>query len=168
MNELTQERVRELLWYDPETGVLTWRERINSIGRRFPWSSKPAGRINPRGYVVVRIGHKVYRAHRVIWLGMTGELPPEVDHKDDLNKSNNRWTNLRAATSSKNQMNTVPRSDNASGYKGVHWDNTSKKWKAQLGHEGKRHSLGYFSTAEEAYVAYCNAARIYFREFARL
>lgn len=92
---------------------------------------------------------------------------PLVDHinGDGLD---NRRANLRHATTAQNQRNARLRSDNASGFKGVHWDASQRRWKAQISVGGKRLSRGRYLTAEEAAHAYDDAARELHGEFATL
>jgi hypothetical protein len=96
---------------------------------------------------------------------MTGEWPSEIDHIN-LDKADNRWTNLRLATRRLNNANTRPRG--ALGVKGVSWNEERKKYVAQIRVNGKQTGLGRFDTIEEAKAAYDAAAQLEFGEFARL
>jgi hypothetical protein len=103
--------------------------------------------------------------HRVI-LGVTDQKI-HVDHID-RNGLNNRRSNLRECTFSQNGYNSsIPRT-NTSGFKGVSWDVQVKKWQANIRVSGVKKNLGRFSTAEEAYAAYCAAAFKFHGEFARV
>jgi hypothetical protein len=153
----TAERVRELLNYDPETGVFTWREGANlgkGHGRR-----KPGGEAGCKGarYTILSIdGQHVY-AHRVAWLYMTGEWPPAtVDHRN-RDTYCNRWANLRLATIAEQRQNSALSRRNTSGRKGVSWDASKGKWAAQIGAHGKRHHIGRFDDVEQAAAAYADA-----------
>src|SRR6266704_128840 len=97
---LTQQRLKELLSYDPLTGVFLWRvKRCNKM------PGDVAGCNKNRNYTVVYVEGKSYRAHRLAWFYMTGEWPATfLDHRD-MNKHNNAWENLRLATKSQNQAN---------------------------------------------------------------
>ena len=90
-----------------------------------------------------------------------------VDHID-TNPLNNRRDNLRLATTSQNAMNKGKPVTNTSGFKGAHYHKLSRVWEAAITVNGKQKHLGSFGTAEEAYEAYCKAAKQYFGEFARL
>jgi hypothetical protein len=71
---------------------------------------------------------------------MTGEYPDrkfEMDHKD-RDRSNNRFSNLRLATTSQNQANVGLRKDNISGFKGVSWEKAQNKWRATIAAGGER------------------------------
>jgi|ERR1700720_213694 len=117
-NELTVERLRERLSYDPESGIFTWRVAVGCARcRRKPGDL--AGRLLDRGYRQIKIEGRQYLAHRLAVHYMTGAWPEhEVDHRD-LDKSNNRWDNLRAATSSQNKSNTRRQRNNTSGFKAL-------------------------------------------------
>ena len=106
---ITQEYLKSVLSYDPETGIFTWKYRQGLIGKKISWntrySEKQAGTIDPVGYLGIAIEYKRYYAHRLAWLYMTGELPKKyIDHLNG-NKSDNRFLNLREATNSENQQN---------------------------------------------------------------
>jgi hypothetical protein len=155
---LTAEILRELLDYDPETGVFTWL-----AGRR---AGKIAGGFRSDGYHTISIGSsRRYFAQRLAFLYVYGRWPAEdVDHIDG-NPSNNAIVNLREATRSQNLQNKRSRSNTSSGLKGVTWQ--GRKWVARIKRDGRNDYLGSFKTAEEAHAAYCAAAREAYGEFAR-
>lgn len=91
-----------------------------------------------------------------------------VDHIDG-NGLNNQKANLRVCEPNQNQYNRLLQKNNTSGFKGVSFFPETGQWRARIGIGGKRRiSLGLFPTKEEAYAAYCEAAKIHHREFARL
>lgn len=90
--------------------------------------------------------------HRVILGAEKGQI---VDHKNG-NPLDNRKTNIRICSQSENLFNKRIQSNNKSGYKGVAWNKEKKKWQAQARFCGKRYSIGYFQTKEEAAKAYNN------------
>ena len=145
---LTQDRLKELLNYNPETGVFTKK------------SGKIAGTVRPDGYQKITIDWKQYYSHRLAWLYMTGELSKDVDHID-RNPSNNRFNNLRSVTKSQNQHNRVKQCNNTSGYKGVIYFKRTGRWRANIWVNDANHYLGYFDTPEEASAAYQNAAVLF-------
>lgn len=102
MKKLTAERARELLSYNPETGEL--RRKTGRSGVR----GVIAGGIAYNGYRLVTIDGKSWYAHRVIYLIMTGEWPP--DQMDHINRvrDDNRWENLRPVTALENSQNKGP------------------------------------------------------------
>ena len=86
--------IYNLLHYNPDTGLFMWKER------RSPACTKGwfTGNVNGRGYATIRIDGKLYLAHRLAWLLMTGSFPQKrLDHID-RNKLNNKFNNLREAT----------------------------------------------------------------------
>lgn len=99
--QLTVVQLKELLHYNPETGVFTW---ARSVGQRAR-IGRVAGSKVPSGYIKISVSKRVYSAHRLAWLYMTGSWPEnEIDHVDN-NPSNNAFSNLRAATKSQNAQN---------------------------------------------------------------
>lgn len=113
---------------------------------------------------------KTIHLHRVIYERIIGRIllsTELVDHEDN-NPLNNQRGNLRLADKAKNAMNSKRRYNNLSGYKGVQWHGKSGKWVAEIKVDGKKMRLGTFADPKEAYDAYCEAARKYFGEFARL
>jgi hypothetical protein len=157
------QRVQGLLFYDPSTGKLHWKQPVAR------WI-KPGDEAGTRAKhaIDVTIDRKTYRAHRIAWLLQTGEDPGAniIDHIDG-NFYNNNFSNLRLATSHQNQCNQKKRCDNTSGLKGVTWCKERQKWQTGIQVNGKRIAIGRFNTKEEAYLAYCDAARRLHGEFAR-
>jgi len=152
---LTQERLKQLLHYDAQTGAFTWKVR----------GCKPAGSVE-KGYVRIRVDEQMYRAHRLAWLYVYGAFPRnQIDHRDG-NRGNNAIANLREATNGQNQQNViVPRSTNKVGLRGVSWRNRPVPWQASIVVGGQKQHLGTFSTAQEAHQAYL-AAKAKFHPFA--
>lgn len=107
-----------------------------------------------------------YKAHRVAWLLMTGAWPTkEIDHRDH-DGLNNRWVNLREATSSQNKMNQRKGTLSLSGIRGVFLDKRDGRWFARVTVNGRHHHLGRFSSKEQAAIAYADAAPRLHGEFA--
>lgn len=107
--------------------------------------------------------------HRLILSRMLGReltCKEEVDHRD-CNPLNNRRSNLRLATKSQNMMNRGRFSSNTSGFKGV-TKRATGKWRARIQVNGLREHIGDFDTPEEAYAAYCEAAKEKHGKYARL
>lgn len=154
---ITQERLKELVRYDEETGHLTWNrksgDKHNNFNSRF--ADKRAGCVHyVRNYAkrYVRLDGILYLEHRMVYLYMTGGMPDMIDH---INKdaTDNRWCNLRASDYEGNSLNKTTRSDNKHGHPGVHWHSIRKKWTA-AGYKGyKKIHLGTFDTIEEAVSA---------------
>jgi hypothetical protein len=135
------------------------------------WNSIYAGKIAAtpagKGYLRISISGRDYKSHRLAWLIMTGSWPAkQIDHAN-LDKSDNRFVNLREATQSQNEANKRAYMNNTSGAKGVSWDKRRGKWVANIRRDGRQVHLGYFDTIEPAASAYERAAREINGEFAR-
>ena len=158
----TQQDVQAVLHYNPETGVFTNRIDRNP---RAPKGSV-AGYINTIGYTIIQIGGRKLHAHRLAWLYMTGKWPArEIDHINRV-RSDNRFANLRQATSTQNKHNTTDRVTNTSGHRGVTWHKHRQKWQAQISVAGVHRYLGLFDTVEEA-VRAREAAVALFHNYAK-
>lgn len=110
-------------------------------------------------------GVKIYM-HRQI-LSVVGS---EVDHRNH-NKLDNRRFNLRVCTHKENQRNFPIRVTSTNGFKGIKFyrgRNLKKPWQSAIRIDGRKVSLGYFSTKEQAALAYNQAALKHFGEFACL
>jgi hypothetical protein len=162
---LTAERLRDLVHYDPETGIFTHRVGRKGAGT---YAGGIAGRLEPKhGYRRIGIDGHRFRANRLAWLYMTGVWPDRlIDHANG-NPSDDRFSNLRLATSSQNGANCRKPTHNASGFKGVNWHAKAGKWRAYIKNKGKPVHIGYFASAEAAHAAYMEKARELFGEFAR-
>lgn len=163
-NTLTQERLQELLHYDPLTGIFRWLLYRNSNAK----IGDIAGSPHTKGHLRISIDGKQYLSHRLAWFYMTGQWPASMIDHENTDGSDNRWLNLREATHAQNCMNAQKRSDNSSGFKGVSFSRERGKFVAQINRAGKRTHVGIFDTAEEAAKAYDNAARLHHGEFARV
>lgn len=146
-------RLRELLVYEPDTGLFRWRAR-----RRGYKVGAIAGSRQNRGYWKIRVDGSDYLAHRLAWLYEHGSWP--VDQIDHINgvRDDNRLSNLRAATIAENNQNAALRSDNCSGFTGVGFHRRAGKFRARIVPPGgKEVHLGLYETAEEAHAAYLAA-----------
>lgn len=163
--ELTQERLKEVLHYDPETGDWTWLVRK---ANRIYAGSKAGGVDTSEGYYKIGVDGRVHKAHRLAFLYMTGEYPKsQVDHING-EKSDNRWGNLREASPSENLRNVGAYSSNVSGLKGVSYRPKADMYLSRITVDGVTHYLGWFSCPREASHAYNKAAIQFHGEFAVL
>jgi len=143
---LTQERVRELFDYNPDTGDLI--RRITTASRAI--AGDKVGNKHPTGYLLTGIDGNLYPNHRIIWLWYYGYMPEnDIDHKDRI-KSNNRLCNLREVSKVCNSRNTGNRVNTKSGVKGVCWYKRDNKWRVQGCINGKTHTIGYHTNFDEA------------------
>lgn len=154
---LTAERLREVLDYDPESGVFTWKVRTSNrvnVG-------DVAGAMLKTGYLSISIDGKLHRAHRLAWLHVHGAWPAaDIDHVNGV-RTDNRFANLRSATPSLNQQNLrSARGATASGLLGVYrTDKKHRPWRSSINVDGKDRHLGNFTSPEEAHAAYLAAKR---------
>ena len=160
---LTQERLKELLTYSPETGLFYWVKRTSNRAH-----AGAAGCHCQRSrYILIGIDGNVYPAHRLAWLFMHGAFPAdEIDHINGV-RADNRWVNLRECAHAQNLKNMKRPSHNTSGLKGVHFHRATGKWRARIKSDGKHHSLGLHSTKEQAHAAYRDGAARLHGDFAR-
>lgn len=151
---LTQQRLRELLLYDIETGLFTWRRAPS----HFVKAGSVAGQVGANGYRVIGIDRKVYKAHRLAWLYVHGVWPATaIDHRFGL-RDDNRIGELRQATRSENSQNLRGAySNSSSGVLGVYWHAQTSKWQARIQVNGKAKSLGLFIDQDDASAAYVAA-----------
>jgi len=129
--------------YDPETGIFRnkYTRAPNAI------KGNKAGTLHKTGYVHLLLNKRQLKAHRVAWYLITKVEPVDigVDH-EDLNRSNNRFTNLRLATASQNGANSL--------YKGYYYNKEQKKFIASIRVDGKFIYLGVFAREIDARAAY--------------
>jgi hypothetical protein len=152
---LTQDRLQELLSYNPETGYFIWAK---NLGIRIK-AGDIAGTHDKDGYILIGIDCSRYKLHRLAFLYMTGSFPiDEVDHLNHV-KDDNRWSNLRHATRTINQRNRVNQKNNTSGRNGVYWKKRTQKWHANICLAGKLYHLGYFNEFGDAVAARVKAEK---------
>lgn len=164
--DLTAEQVRALLRYEPETGLLFWKERtgdlFKSAGQCKRWNIRYADKqaftsSNGKGYRAGEIFGVKYVAHRIAWLIHTGSWPKaELDHMNGV-RSDNRILNLREVSRVQNMRNRKLHANNTSGVNGVSWCRARGKWLARLQIGDRDTYLGLFDTIEAAAEARATA-----------
>lgn len=163
MPPLTLEQLKLLLSYDPLTGEFT---RLVDVHRSK--AGTIAGSFDAKGYVVIVIDKKPYKAHRLAWFYMTGEWPKGlIDHRNTI-PMDNFWANLREATRAQNFANSGVSRANKSGFKGVHWAKHMNKWCASIRADGKRKVLGFFDDVKEAAEIYGLASTLIHGDFSHV
>jgi len=146
---ITQEKLKELLNYDPNIGIFTWKK-----------TNKIAGSLD-QGYVRIRINKKLYRAHALAVLFSYGHFPKtQVDHINGI-RNDNRINNLRECSNNENCQNkTKPYKNNlTSNLLGCCFEKSRNKFKSEIMINGKKIFIGRFKTAIEAHQAYINKKR---------
>lgn len=156
-SNLTAERLRELLSYNPETGEFHWRVRVKGVK---PYSI--AGTISKAiGYRMIGIAGQTLYAHRLAWLYTYGVWPKnQIDHWNG-NRTDNRLINLREATSGQNKQNREG-AWSATGHRGVYRAKRLGYYRAVIGFNGDYLHLGQFQSIEEAIAARKSAEIKYF------
>lgn len=150
---MTQDQLKALLDYDPETGIFRWR----FAPKRGTPAGAIAGRHRADGYRIIGYDRQRYYAHRLAFLWMTGRMPKYVDHIDG-DPSNNRWSNLREATHKANMQNLKgAKRHSQTGVLGV--IRRGKRFRAYINVDRKQSWLGTFDTVEEAGAAHLEAKR---------
>lgn len=158
---VTYDRLKDLLHYDPESGVWTWRD-----GGKGRSAGAVAGCATPLGYRVIGIGGAKHQSHRLAFLYMTGHEPEaEIDHINGV-PGDDRWENLRPATPTQNRANKRACANNKLGVKGVH-QLPYGSYRAQIQKHGRMTDLGVFETVDDAAAAYWLAAQRVHGEYAR-
>lgn len=151
--------LKQWLRYDLVTGEWYWLVNKGMRARE----GQQAGSFDDKGYLIIKLEGRRYRAHRLAWLYVKGIWPvQDIDHRDG-NPANCRWLNLRLATAGQNRANSKPTS--RAGLKGV--QRKGNRWQARIRTQGKLRYLGTFETSEAAANAYMVAATQHHGEFAR-
>jgi len=140
---LTQQRAKEVFYYDPVTGELYWKVNKGSVKK----GTKIKG-VDNNGYKQVSVDGFIYYTHRVVWLINYGAWPKLIDHINH-NPGDNRLENLRECTHVENATNRSLNKNNSSGYHGVCWCNFTSRWQAYIWIDGKQKKKR-FDTLEEA------------------
>lgn len=168
---LSQKKIKELLHYDPLSGIFTWKERPFSMFSHCKnpqhqcdawntvFSGKEAGgkykpTVSKAFYIRINITlnkkMRSYLAHRLVFLYTEGKFPPEqVDHIDG-DGLNNKIINLRKVSHQDNLKNKPMYSNNTSGCVGVIWNKKSQKWHVQIRAKSKNIYGGLYSNIEDA------------------
>lgn len=162
MTKMTQEKLKSILHYDPETGVFRWVADGKVKTRRK--AGMVAGVKMNSGYLDVTIDRERYLLHRLAFMYMGYEMPETVDHVDH-NTMNNAWSNLRPASFSQNLWNCKLRSDSTTGVKGVSFNKEKGAYDAYFNAHGKRIRCGRFETLEDAASAVMKAREAHHGEF---
>ncbi len=160
--DLTAQRLRELLHYNPDTGIFT-----HAKSRQGVIFGTIAGNME-RGYLRIRLDKVIYYAHRLAWMYVHGEFPQDDTDHINGNRADNRICNLRPATRAQNMQNQIAaRGNGKSGYLGVCWNRVNRKWEANIKAEGRPRRIGLFDNPADAHAAYVAAKKQAHPFFAR-
>ncbi len=146
---LTQDRLKEVIFYNPSTGVFTWNV---DVGYKIK-TGDVAGTINPRGYRRIIINGKNYAAHRLAWLYAYGYCPEHVIDHMNGNRADNRLDNIRHVTRSCNSQNRKCSDGTVSGFNGVCFDKRTKRWKSYITVNRNRIHIGRYDSEIDAAIA---------------
>lgn len=143
--------------YHPLTGSIYWKVL-------FP--GREAGSIvKPLGYKKLAIERLDFKAHRIAWILHYKRKPKNgfvIDHIDG-DPSNNAIANLRECHPRDNARNAVTPKNNTTGFKGV--SRSGNKFRAYISVNRKQIHLGRHDSAEAAFAAYVEAAKVHFGKF---
>ena len=167
---MNQKLLKQLIHYNPDTGIITWLHRPRSFFKSDRdwkiWNTRYAGvevsntcKCNGKLYKRIRILKKDYLQHRIAFTYLHDKTPDEVDHINS-NSVDNRSSNLREVNRQTNCKNARLAKDNKSGVNGVTWDSWSNKWLARIGINGKGVNLGRFSNWFDAVCARKSAENV--------
>ena len=161
--QLTAERLREILTYDPETGKFVRRVKQGRMR-----AGTQAGTSDNNGYIQISINYVLYYAHRLAWLYTYGKWPEKLLDHINGDPADNRLCNLREADYSQNGYNSKRQSRNTSGVKGVSRCSRTGEWVVYGSKEKKHYFIGNYETIEAAKDAYAEWVLEHHGEFARL
>ena len=158
---ITQDQLKHICHYNPDTGEFVRIRKRSWTGNEYECKSFPNSNGDGWGYLQMNIDRVVYKVHRLIFLYMTGEFPKcDVDHVNG-NRTDNRWENLRLVSRQENLRNMGLRQSNTSGVCGASYDRNRSAWHAYIGTGNKRTHIGYFGKKEDAVKARTDAERKY-------
>lgn len=168
--DLTAQRLREVLHYDPQTGLFNWRARAQEEFRSFRafrafearFIGRQAGATWKDGRIVVRVDGDLHYAHRLAWMHVYGRWPERVIDHINGNPADNRIANLRDVTLMVNGQNLRKQRAGKVEPLGAYLFNKKlkKPYTAKIRVNDRSVHLGYFKTAEEAHAAYVQEKRI--------
>jgi hypothetical protein len=138
-------------------------DEFSDLAENWVWHLHSASHcVYARGYPAGQRKGGLFYMHRIITGAAKGL---DVDHKNG-NGLDNRLCNLRVCERSQNNANRKRVQSKTSRFKGVHFENCTQRWRAELTINGKRIRLGRFPSEEQAVAAYMKAANEHFGEYA--
>lgn len=166
--DLSAERLRNILSYSPDTGKFVWLSP-SKYHKDLLWQEAGCEQShNKKRYHAIKIDGLYHKRSRLAFLYMTGRHPQhQIDHisGDSLD---DRWCNLREATTTENAWNHRGRKREHSDLPmGVCYSN-SQTFRARISVNKKHLYLGTFKTPEEAHSVYLKAREKYYGRFSGL
>ena len=158
---LTQQELKELLYYNRYTGHFIWK--VSRRGRVKVGDIAGNSKINTDGKTYRRIGinNESHCSHRLAWLYVYGVFPKDqIDHING-DGTDNRIENLRDVNNSENGKNQRMPKNNKSGCIGVYWHKLRNKWQAEITDNGKKIYLGIYTDYSHAIQARKKAEKEY-------
>lgn len=161
MKEIDIDYLKNILDYCPATGIFTWKKRaIDDFSSKRAYSTfnskfagKQCGSLTNK-YLTIRINRSLYYCHRLAWAMHYGKWPVgDVDHIN-MDKTDNRASNLRLASRRDNMNNLTATKANRSGFIGVYWAARERKWVSAITIDYKFIFLGHFDDPASAAMAY--------------
>ena len=142
---ITLEELHEVLAYDSDTGIFTWKKHMGPRGLK----GAVAGSVKDTGYIHTTVRGREYSAHRLAWMYVHGELPTKPIGRRNSDKSDNRIANLFLCVNGQEYRRGTLSINNPSGFTGV-GQKVDGMWQARIKVNGKSMYLGNFKTKEEA------------------
>lgn len=166
--------LRQLIDYNPDTGLLHWRERTPELhaatgadtAKVDMWNRQHAGKEcftsdSGKGYRCAMLAGRMYRAHRVGWAIHYGKWPDQMLDHINQQRADNRIANLREVDFIENGRNARRQKRNYSGQVGVQWRPDIKRWRARITVNRRKFELGDFVDFDAAVEARKAAERKY-------
>lgn len=152
---ITRERLKELVHYDPLTGLFT---RLVSTGTTAKAGSVVRNK-RPNQYIRIMVDGISYRGNRLAWLYVTGVWPThKIDHRNTI-RDDDRFENLRDVTQKVNCENHRAANGSKKLPIGVSFDKATGRFKSQIMSGGINFHLGRFDTEQQAHTAYIEEKR---------
>lgn len=159
---ITQSELKELLDYNKDTGIFTWKKRTSN---RIKVGSI-AGNLHNKGYIELKVNGIRFLCHRLAWFYEYDELPTLIDHING-DKADNRLTNLRKATQQSNAYNSKLRSNNKSGVRCVSWDKVRNNWAVRVTVDNQLKYFGNYNDLETAKKVADGVRKLIHKDFYR-
>ena len=138
---MLQKRLKELLLYNPDTGVFTRRISTNRNNK----AGEVVGHLRVDGYTILSVESRNYLAHRLAWIYIHGVEPSDqIDHINH-NRSDNRLANIREVSRLENSRNRscyAYSSKKGGPIMGVRWDKGRGRWYSRIKIGGITKHLG--------------------------